>query len=129
MKLFTLAALVAQVGCSAGADTADTADGVALTELEAAEASILAAIGAATCASEEDCRTVAFGDKPCGGPWEYLAYCAATVDEAALLAEIDAYNAMEAKYNAENGLASTCAVTEDPGPAWVDGACALAPMD
>lgn len=114
---------IALVACTAG-DTGT--DRITEAELEALEAEILAQIGDASCASGEDCRTVEFGSKPCGGPVSILAYCASTVDEAALLADVEAYNELQAAYNAQEQLSSTCAELGDPGPAWVDGVCVLA---
>ena len=116
----------ALAACSAG-DTGETGDdGVTPEQLAAAKAAILATIADASCASAADCRTAAFGDKPCGGPWEYLAYCASGLDEAALLDAIADYGDLERQYNIEQELASTCAAIGDPGPDHIDGVCVLA---
>ena len=37
-------------------------------------------IGDAACKSDADCRAIAFGDKPCGGPWSYKIYSVTSVD-------------------------------------------------
>jgi hypothetical protein len=42
--------------------------------LEALREDILNMIGLPECAGDGDCRYIAFGSKPCGGPWEYLIY-------------------------------------------------------
>lgn len=120
-------ALSVLIACAPGKDTADTgSEAITADQLAAAQSDILAQIGDASCASEEDCRTVAFGAKPCGGPWEYLAYCVSGLDEPALLDAIDDYNQLEQAYNLQEDLASTCAAIGDPGPAYVDGVCELA---
>ena len=95
-------------------------------DLAAKEAEIRDMIGDATCASAEACSSIAFGAKPCGGPWEYLIYCADSVDEEALQASVDAYFALNDQYNIEQGMASDCSEALEPTLDWVDGVCVAA---
>ena len=100
-------------GLGLGACTTDpvpgdpTEDPVLEEELDEAREAVLALIGDASCDDEADCATVAFGDKPCGGPVTYLAYCTAGVDEAELLEAAEAYRQLEEEYNLENELEKT----------------------
>ena len=50
----------------------------------------------------------------CGGPWEYLVYCADSVDEDALQNSVDEYFEMNQQYNMDNGVTSDCAMVEAP---------------
>ena len=50
------------------------------------EAAVLGLIGDATCERDEQCRTLAFGAKACGGPQSYLAWSTLRTDEAVLKA-------------------------------------------
>lgn len=69
------------------------------------------------------CKSVAFGSKPCGGPWTYLAYNS-EIDEALLLNKVTSYNANEAFYNSKWNIASDCAVVTPPiVVTCVDGEC------
>ena len=54
-----------------------------------------ALIGDAAGASIEDCRYMALGDKPCGGPWDYVIYSVSSTDSTALAERVTAYNASE----------------------------------
>jgi hypothetical protein len=69
------------------------------------------------------CKSVAFGSKPCGGPWTYLAYNS-EIDEAFFLNKIAAYNANEANYNSKWNIESDCAMVTPPTTTTcVDGEC------
>ena len=46
-------------------------------DLSRLEAEILTMIGSAGATDVAFCRQIAFGSKPCGGPWRYLAYSTA----------------------------------------------------
>ena len=98
-------------------------------DLAAKEAEIRAMIGDASCADASACASMAFGAKPCGGPWEYLIYCVDSVDEEVLQAHVDAYFDLNQQYNFENGIASDCSVVEEPALDWVDGTCVVASND
>ncbi len=60
------------------------------------------------CNEASQCRTAAFGAKPCGGPWSYLVYSTQTTDSATLAAAVARYNAREAQMNRESGRMSDC---------------------
>lgn len=79
----------------------------------------------ASCTSTAQCRTVPVGAKACGGPETYLAVSESQLPEAARLAERHAEVRRAA--NAESGIASTCAVTPDPGAVCQAGICRTAP--
>lgn len=75
------------------------------------------------CTEVSICSSVAFGSKPCGGPWTYLAYNT-EIDEELLLNKITTYNANEAFYNSKWNIPSNCTVATPPiDVTCVDGVC------
>ena len=75
------------------------------------------------CSDGESCDYVAFGSKPCGGPWTYLAYNT-NIDEEAFLQRVEDYNASEAAFNVKFGIVSDCATPAPPiAVECVEGVC------
>ena len=66
---------------------------------------------------------MAFGSKPCGGPWSYIIYCADAVDEDALHASVSEHAELEHQYNMDNEIASDCSEATEPAVELVDGVC------
>lgn len=88
------------------------------------EARALAKTGG--CSSAEQCRTAPVGSRPCGGPRDYVVYCAATTDTASLFRKLEELRAAEEAYNRESGMASTCEFREPPATELVGAACRAA---
>jgi hypothetical protein len=61
----------------------------------------------------QDCDSIAFGSKPCGGSWSYLAY-PTTIDVDLLLSKVNYYNEKERLFNIKWGIISDCAVVTPP---------------
>ena len=80
-------------------------------------------VGDAAASSVQQCRKVALGAKPCGGPASYLVYSTAQTDEQALLKKVNQYNKMSQSYNREQGMMSDCAMVPEPAVVLVDGVC------
>lgn len=110
---------VTMTGC--GSDEQDEA--ADQTELEKMEAEVLELIGDATCSDVSECRYIAFGAKPCGGPWRYLVYSATSVDTIAVAEAVAAYNARNDQLNRRWGWISDCGVPPSPQLDCVDGRC------
>ena len=85
---------------------------------------IVGMVSDAQCADSADCRYIAFGSKPCGGPWKYLIYCAQAVDTVALATKVAEYNALEKQINDASELMSDCSTPEPPVLEIVEGRCA-----
>ena len=80
-------------------------------------------VNESVCNETTECRTIAFGSKPCGGPWSYLVY-STSIDTIQLQEMVEDYNAIEADYNTRCGGASDCMfVTEPTELDCVDGKC------
>lgn len=85
-------------------------------------------IGDAACTADDQCRTLAFGAKACGGPQAYLAWSTrATVDPAALAAAAERHAAVRREELRRSGLMSDCRLVTDPGAVCLPTAAASAP--
>ncbi len=89
--------------------------------------SVMTMIGDPTCANVAQCRTTAFGSKPCGGPWRYLVYSTAVTDSVKLAALVGRYNEMEAQINQREGRMSDCRMVLPPKLERVTGRCVAVP--
>ena len=72
-------------------------------------------IGEGVCTTDADCRTVAVGDKACGGPESYLAWSARQTDPQALAVAAERYTSERKAQNRQSGRVSNCAFVTDPG--------------
>lgn len=88
-------------------------------------ADIKRAIGAATCSSNAQCRTLPVGAKACGGPQEYIAWSTVNGDEAALQALAARSTTLRQEEIRRSGEMSTCMHMPDPGASCVAGTCQL----
>jgi hypothetical protein len=84
-------------------------------------------IGIANCNDGGDCRYVAIGSKPCGGPWSYLIYSSSTLDEEVLFTLVGEHAEFEAYMNEKYHYSSTCDVPIPPTVECRNGICAEAP--
>jgi hypothetical protein len=97
------------------------------TDLADLRSKIRTLVGDAACTSASQCRLVAYGSKPCGGPWQYLVYSTTTTDSTALEVAVARYNAREAEVNRLYHRMSDCSVAIRPKITVVDGHCKIAP--
>lgn len=65
------------------------------------------------CNEEFECRSIAFGTKPCGGPWTYLVY-STSIDTLELVSRVNDYNELEMTYNINCGAVSDCSLVNPP---------------
>ena len=66
-----------------------------------------------TCNNSNDWGYVALGSKPCGGPWEYIAYSKKiNVDD--FLKKVKQYNHLQAEDNKKNNRFSDCMFVGEP---------------
>jgi len=79
----------------------------------------------ATCTEHGQCRTVAIGANPCGGPQEYLPYSLTRTNEKSLLELAARHKAERQAQNQSSGMVSTCRHIPDPGAVCTAGACQL----
>jgi hypothetical protein len=65
------------------------------------------------CNENTECKFIAFGSKPCGGPWSYLIY-STSIDTNELESLVEEYNQAQANFNQKWGIVSDCALTLPP---------------
>lgn len=82
-----------------------------LTRLEREARALAHADG---CHSVTDCRTAPLGWRSCGGPRDYIVYCAATTDTSALFRTLAELVAAEKEYNLRSGMMSNCEMRVAP---------------
>jgi len=75
------------------------------------------------CSSVSECRTAPVGNRACGGPRYYIAYCAATTDSVALFRKLDEVASAENAYNRKYQLVSTCEFRMPPPLTLSGGEC------
>ncbi|SFD06924.1 hypothetical protein [Massilia yuzhufengensis] len=86
---------------------------------------IRAEVGDAACEGPQDCRSIAIGAKPCGGPDGYLAWSARRSDAVRLRALVDQYAAARKDENQRAGANSTCVFETNPGVTCLQARCTL----
>lgn len=91
-------------------------------------AQISAEIGDAACDNAQQCRTLAYGHKACGGPERYLAYSTKRSDSARLAQLGEQLARQRRDEDVRSGMMSTCSVTPDPGATCTAGRCVLQPQ-
>ncbi|MDT7835131.1 hypothetical protein [Aquabacterium sp. OR-4] len=118
--LLLMAACQAQMPAPAAVATPPQA-----TPESALMARIRGEIGEARCDSDAQCRTLAVGEKACGGPGQYLAWSG----PAARARKLEAWSAelatLQRQRAAASGMMSNCQYLPDPGAACVQQRCVL----
>lgn len=103
---------------AAGAQAGVAAEGALL-------ARIRAEIGDARCDGDAQCRTLAVGEKACGGPAQYLAWSGPAARGRKLEAWAAELATLQRQRAAAGGLMSNCQYMPDPGAACVRQRCVL----
>lgn len=76
------------------------------------------------CAAAGQCRVAPVGHRACGGPRDYVAYCPATTDSAALFRKLDELARAEEAEQSRTGMVSTCEFRTPPAVTASAGRCA-----
>jgi hypothetical protein len=121
---FSLAACLALVGCRPANPAA--ADGDTLEQLTVIAREIADLIGAAVCESDDQCRVIALGSKPCGGPAEYRVYSSLDTDAGLLETRASEYTRLSVQYNRETKALSDCSMVLAPMAYCASGQCKTA---
>ncbi len=116
-------ALVGAAACNNESEYPPTSEKEDLARLQAMEAEIDTLVGDAACEKDEDCRAIAFGDKPCGGPWSYKVYSVTSVDTLEVARLVAAYNKFNELLNQKHGWMSDCMVVSEPRVGMIAGRC------
>ena len=71
------------------------------------------------------CRVLPVGERPCGGPSEFVAYSTEAAEVPVLLGLAREVSALDARATAQFEYVSTCEVMEPPPVALRDGRCVI----
>jgi hypothetical protein len=82
-------------------------------------------IGVAACSQDDQCASVAMGNKACGGPQFYLAYSTVDTDVNRLTSLAAEHRNASKQYNQLLGLISDCAFVMEPPVACMDNKCQI----
>jgi hypothetical protein len=131
MRLATLATALLLSACMSAPQPTSQDDGpqepASPAQLQRLEAEARALAKADGCQNAAQCRTAPLGSRPCGGPREYLVYCATGTDSAALFRKLEQLRQAEEALNRERGLMSTCEFRTPPGVTLQGSTCQAAP--
>lgn len=65
------------------------------------------------CNDTFECKFIALGSKPCGGPWSYVVY-STSIDTEKLEKMVETHNKKESDFNKKWGIFSDCAFATPP---------------
>lgn len=65
------------------------------------------------CNETTTCKFIAFGSKPCGGPWSYLTY-STSIDTDRLEGLVNEFNEKQANFNQKWNITSDCSFVSPP---------------
>jgi hypothetical protein len=82
-------------------------------------------IGVPKARKASQCKVIAFGSKPCGGPQSYEVYSTETTNESRLKRLVTRYNELEKKLNAEQKILSNCEFVQQPEVTLSQGMCSI----
>ena len=92
-------------------ETRPAADRAHLAQLEERAHALAKSSG---CATAGACGVAPLGWRGCGGPRDYVVYCRASTDTAALLRVLEQLRLAETAYNEKSGTISTCEMRLPP---------------
>src|SRR5262245_46506865 len=118
--LIVLLAAASAAQCPTSQPQDEQADQGRIARLEADARALARTNG---CSSSDQCRTAPVGARPCGGPRDYIVYCARTTDSAALFRKLDELRQAEMEFNRKTGAASTCEFRTPPVVGLEAGQC------
>lgn len=93
-------------------DTQTSAEDIQ-TELQGLKLEIQNYINSIPCNEASGCSSMAFGSKPCGGPWEYLVF-SNDVDLDWLTYKVETYNELQNQFNIQTNAVSDCMAVLPP---------------
>lgn len=94
-----------------------------LKELNSLKKEIDQLVATSSCIENSNCDYLAFGSKPCGGPWSYIVF-SKSVNVDLLKEKVAIYYVKESAYNKKWNIVSDCAFAMPPTAlSCVDGKC------
>ena len=122
VRLLAVILLATGIGCANRSSEAADLE-IAEPPLDSLRAALRELVTHPSCGDVLQCRSIAFGSKPCGGPWSYLIYSTQTADSAAIVDAVAKYNEGEARRNEMEGRSSDCVFVSAPQLECVESRC------
>jgi len=113
MRFFISLIFIVAVGCSLEGTTEEQQQELDLKVLSDLGNEITVLIESSVCIDETECAFIAFGTKPCGGPWDYLVY-SNSIDTDELIEKVERFNQLQNTYNLKYNITSDCSVVSPP---------------
>lgn len=130
MSALRAAVLYVLCGCAQlGFAATETSSGTDETALSRLHEEVVRLIGDATCANLVHCRVLAIGNRPCGGPSEYLAYSSIAGNRELIEAKAFEYSFLEEEVNGKRNRTGICQMLAEPRVTCVDRRCRLVPAN
>lgn len=104
--------LVLFTSCNSNNDDTPTYE-AELSELMSMQAAIESLINTSICDDTYECKYIAFGNKPCGGPMSYLIY-STSIDVEKLESMVENFNMQHTLFNQKWSIVSDCALVTPP---------------
>jgi hypothetical protein len=121
-KIIVLSILLQSFQCT---DPNDSSENITLEQLEIKKQEIQNYINSFSCSESVGCGFIAFGTKPCGGPWSYLLF-SNSVDVVKLQEMVKNYNEINKQYNIQTNAISDCMYAMPPTEVkCVNGVCTI----
>ncbi len=121
-KIIVLSILLQSFQCT---DPNDSSENITLEQLEIKNQEIQNYINSFSCSESVGCGFIAFGTKPCGGPWSYLLF-SNSVDIVKLQEMVKNYNVINKQYNIQTNAISDCMYAMPPTEVkCVNGVCII----
>ena len=76
------------------------------------------------CSGGDNCKTMAMGSKPCGGPTSYIIYSLSKTDEKQLSDKVKQYTDLQKELNIKYNRISDCSLLIPPTVDCLNGICA-----
>lgn len=113
MRLFINLSLIFLVTISCSLEESNGQQDSDLKVLTVLGDEITALADSSVCNDETECAYIAFGSKPCGGPWGYLVY-SNSIDTDELIEMVEKFNQLQTNYNLKYSLTSDCSLVAPP---------------
>lgn len=121
-RILILSILLQSFQCT---DSNESSENITSAQLETKKQEIQNYINSFSCSESVGCGFIAFGTKPCGGPWSYLVF-SNSVNLTKLQEMVKDYNEMNRLYNIQTNAMSDCMVVAPPTEVkCVDGVCTI----
>jgi len=122
LKIVALCILLQSFQCS---DSNEPSVAITAAQLDVKKQEIQNYINSFSCSESVGCGFIAFGSKPCGGPYTYLLF-SNSVNVIKLQEMVAIYNEMNSLYNIQTQAVSDCMYVMPPTEVkCIDGICTI----